>query len=136
MEVSEKDQNYLKILSIVYYIFGTFTVIFSCVFISFIVLGFFALTAPENFANIQTQGETPPVWFGWIFIVTGALALISGWLWGAFQILTGRFLVRRKRFVFCVITAAISCLIMPVGTALGVFTLFVLMRPTVKKIFN
>jgi hypothetical protein len=48
----------------------------------------------------------------------------------------GRSLAARKRYTFCIIVAAISCTFFPLGTALGVFTILVLSRPSVKALFE
>ena len=40
------------------------------------------------------------------------------------------------RQTFCVVVAAISCCFTPLGTVLGVFTLIVLFRPSVKALFG
>ncbi len=38
--------------------------------------------------------------------------------------------------MFCLIVAGIECLLMPYGTVLGVFTIMVLMRESVKERFG
>jgi hypothetical protein len=38
--------------------------------------------------------------------------------------------------MFCLVMASITCMFMPFGTVLGVFTLIVLMRPSVKPLFE
>ncbi len=48
----------------------------------------------------------------------------------------GRSLARRKNSTHCYVMAALSCVNVPFGTLLGVFTLVVLSRPTVKELFN
>ena len=48
----------------------------------------------------------------------------------------GRSLSRRKRYNFCLVMACVECLFMPFGTALGVFTIVVLNRPSVKQSFG
>ena len=50
--------------------------------------------------------------------------------------LAGRELARHGGYTYCLIVAAIECLFMPFGTALGVLTLIVLMRPSVKAQFG
>ena len=49
--------------------------------------------------------------------------------------LAGRFLAQRRHHTFCVTMAAVQCLFMPFGTILGVFTIVVLNRPSVKQLF-
>jgi len=38
--------------------------------------------------------------------------------------------------MFCLIVAGIICIFMPLGTILGVFTIIVLVRPSVKAMFE
>ena len=50
-------------------------------------------------------------------------------------ILSGRYMNRRKHLTFSIVIAAICCLQIPFGTILGVFTLIVLSRPSVKAMY-
>ena len=50
--------------------------------------------------------------------------------------LAARYLAARRRHMFCVVVAAISCAFSPLGTVLGVFTLIVLYRPSVREQFS
>jgi len=59
-----------------------------------------------------------------------------GWIFAVIIFLTGRFLAKRKRYMFCLVIACVECLFMPFGTVLGVFTIIVLMRPSVKELFT
>jgi hypothetical protein len=52
------------------------------------------------------------------------------------MIIAGRLLQRQRGYNFCVFVAAVSCIQMPLGTVLGVFTLIVLLRPSVKELFG
>ncbi len=54
----------------------------------------------------------------------------------ALSFLTGRFLARRQHPTFCIVVSALDCMCMPLGTALGVFTILVLQRPSVKEMFT
>jgi len=47
-----------------------------------------------------------------------------------------RRLRQRRSWVFCIVVAALSCIGIPFGTALGVFTLLVLSRHSVKCMFD
>ena len=73
---------------------------------------------------------------GTLFVVIGAAVILFGWVSAALVLLVGRFLARRTHYTFCLIVAGWSCLSFPFGTALGVFSLVVLLRPSVKPLFT
>jgi len=51
--------------------------------------------------------------------------------------LAGRSLAERKRHLFCLVMAGINAAICtPFGTVLGIFTIIVLLRPSVKQAFG
>jgi hypothetical protein len=45
-------------------------------------------------------------------------------------------LSKRRSWLFCNIVSAINCIYVPFGTALGVWTLATLQRPSVKELFG
>jgi len=55
---------------------------------------------------------------------------------GVLTCLTGYYLQGRKRWLFCVVTSAIVCVHAPIGTTLGAFTIVVLMRQSVRDLFQ
>jgi len=61
---------------------------------------------------------------------------VAVWIFAALVITTARFLARRRHYLFCLVMAAIECAYMPFGTVLGVFTIIVLMRDSVKQLFS
>ena len=62
--------------------------------------------------------------------------MIVGWSIAACIIAAGRFLAKRRHYMFCLVMAGIECLFMPFGTVLGVFTIIVLIREGVKEMFS
>ena len=48
----------------------------------------------------------------------------------------GRSLQQRTRYLYCLVMAGVECIFMPFGTVLGVFTIIVLMRDSVKPLFG
>jgi len=73
---------------------------------------------------------------GGIFLLVGCFIVLLAGTMSVLTILAGRNLARRKGYTFCFVMACISCLSVPLGTALGVFTIVVLMRPSVKQMFG
>jgi hypothetical protein len=127
---SAQDAEQLKILSILYYIWGGLSVLFSCVGGVYIlgVLGYFAASANRSGA--------PPAWAGALVAILGFFGLLLGIVMGGLSILAGKSIAERKRYMLCMVTAGLSCLSVPLGTALGVFTFIVLARPSVKAQFE
>ena len=54
-----------------------------------------------------------------------------GMLWFLVQ----GYLAARRRWLFCMIIAGIQCAFVPLGTVLGIFTLIVLQRDSVRRLF-
>ena len=131
-QAGNRDLEHLRLLSIFHYVAAGILGFFSCLPFIHIAIGLMFILAPETFDG----GEAPPPFFGWIFVIAGSVFVIFGWTLTVLLIVAGRFLKRRKRREFCLIIAGISCLFMPVGTALGVFTIIVLSRPTAKALFE
>jgi hypothetical protein len=69
-------------------------------------------------------------------VVMASLFMLSGWTIAVGVLLAGRFLSRRRHYTFCLAIAALLCTITPVGTVLGVFAIVVLIRPSVKLLFE
>lgn len=128
------DERNLQLLTIFHYVVSAMVFLFSSVFIIHIAMGIMFLVAPGMVQN--GSSSPPPAFMGWIFIVMGAGVVLSGWATAVCLILAGRFLARRKRYTFCFVVAVISCLFMPFGTALGIFTIIVLSQPSVKTLFG
>lgn len=91
------------------------------------------ILAPGKF---ESKGQPPPALFGWMFAIIGGAVITIGWIFAAFIVTTGRFLARHKHYLFCLVMAGLECMLMPFGTVLGVFTIIVLMRESVKQLFS
>ncbi len=124
-----QDEQHLNLLSIFHYVVGGITALFSCFPLIHVAIGIAMLSGTFN-------GETPPPRaLAWIFILFPALFVLIGWALSAVIIVAGRKLKTRTSRTFCLVIAGIECIIMPFGTVLGVFTLIVLMKESVKELF-
>ena len=126
-----QDEEHLKLLAIFHYVVAGMVALLACFPIIHLIAGIFILSAPEKMAGNQL----PPIWFGLFFVVLASVMILGGWIMAATILYAGRCLVRRKKYTFCMVIAGVSCLFMPFGTILGVFTIIVLLRPTVKELF-
>ena len=128
-----EDLEHLKLLSIFHYVVGGLAALFAFFPVIYVAVGVLAVYAP---GTMESEGDALPAMFGWIFIVIGVGLMLLGWAFAVFTILTGRYLVRKVHYLFCMVMAAIECMFMPFGTVLGVFTIIVLAKPSVKKMFT
>lgn len=132
-ETVRKDAEHLRLLSVFYYVMAALTGFFALFFLIYAFIG--GALAVGGAASGGDDGP-PMMFFGSIFAIFGlglvALQLASAGL----LYFTGRSLVERRRYIFCMVIAGLNCLSFPMGTALGIFTFIVLARPSVKALFE
>ena len=129
------DDDHLRILSVFHFVFAGFA-----------VLGLFFIAA--HFAIMHSVFGNPELWnnqpgsnpppegffdaFRWMYLFM-ALVIIAG---GVMNYLSGVYLRKKKHRTFSMIVAGVNCMNMPLGTALGVFTLIVLLRDSVSRAYG
>ncbi|MDB6020061.1 MAG: hypothetical protein JWR19_4550 [Pedosphaera sp.] len=90
---------------------------------------------PEMWKS-QPNAHPPPKEFLkifiWFYIFMGTLFASAG----ALNLLSGLFLRQRRHRTFSIVVGALNCLQIPFGTALGVFTLIVLSRNSVRAAYD
>jgi hypothetical protein len=127
------DNDHLRLLAIFHYIVSGLAALFACIPIIHLVIGLFMILAPQKFGPGNGQ---PPAMIGWLFVGLASFFILAGWTFAVLVLVAGRFIARRKHYQFCFVVACVECIFMPFGTVLGVFTILVLNRPTVKQLFN
>ena len=128
------DREHLRILEIIYYIAGATKVVFA-----FLPLIYVAIGALFVFASSRMEvgsRDVPPIFVGWLIIGIGLVASAILAALGAVQIAAGRAIHNRRHRVFCFVIAALGCINMPWGLALGIFTFVVLGRQSVAQLFG
>lgn len=128
-----QDLEHLRLLSIFHYIVAALTFLFACLPLIHLFLGIAMIVGWEGF---EGPGEKPPVFVGWLVTCFAGLFILAGWTLAVCLALAGRYLLQRTHYTFCLVVAAIACILMPFGTALGIFTIIVLMRPSVRAMFE
>ncbi len=132
----DQDTEHLRLLSIFHYVVAGLGALFACFPVIHLVMGLVMVFSPSSFEPHRPhEAETLRV-VGIVFIAVATLIILAGWTLAACVLAAGRCLARRRRYTFCVVIAAIQCLMVPFGTVLGVFTIIVLMRPSVKPLFD
>lgn len=132
MSTKTKDHEHLSLLSIFYYVLAGITFLTACIPLIHFVIGIGLISGWG--AEPGAEGEA--VWVGWLFALVAGSIILLGWVLAFFFFRTGQFLSRRKKHTFCMVMAALACLFVPHGTVLGVFTILVLQRESVKEMFG
>ena len=131
MNQAQQDHEHLKLLSIFHYVVAGLAALFACFPIIHLTLGISMLTG--SFGDPSMQG--PPRLVGLLFVLIPGAIILTGWGYAVAMAIAGRFLAQQRNRLFCLVMAGISCAFMPFGTVLGVFTIIVLMRPSVQALF-
>ena len=127
------DASHLNLLSIFHFVSAGMALLG----IAFMALQFGMFHALMSDPAAWAAQKNPPpreffALFQWLFAVLGV------WF-GACAILNviSAFCIRaRTHRIFSVVVAAVNCLQMPLGTVLGIFTIIVLMRDTVREVYQ
>ena len=127
-----QDEEHLRLLAIFHYVCAGLAGLFACFPIFHLIFGLVLLLRPTAFGPSNNQ---PPAFLGLFFVLFACALIFLGWAFAAFLAYAGRCLSQRKNYTFCLVMAGIACMFMPFGTILGIFTIIVLMRPTVKPLF-
>ncbi|MDY7038462.1 MAG: hypothetical protein SV375_20180 [Thermodesulfobacteriota bacterium] len=127
-----QDLQHLKLLSVFHYVVAGLAAIFACFPLFHLIFGLIMVFFPEK---MGTHGNAPPPFIGWIFIIFAGCFILFTLTLSVLILISGRFIAQRRHHLFCTVMAAVECLFMPFGTVLGVFTLIVLMRDSVKELF-
>ncbi len=126
-----KDEKNLDQLSLGFKIYAAVNALFSCIPFIHLFLGIMMVTGA-----MDSGKDAPPAFFGWFFIIFAIAFILFGWAISVCNFYVGRFLKERRNYTFCFVMSCINCAFMPMGTILGVFGIIVLMRDSVKNIFE
>jgi hypothetical protein len=132
-EMIDRDQEHLRILTMCYYLLAACTGFFSL--LALLYVGFAAIALSGVVAANQSSNADPRA-IGYIFAAFGIAGFLFGMGMALLYYLVARGLRDHRWSTFCYAMAAISCLYIPFGTAIGVCTILVLNRPDVKRLFS
>lgn len=122
------DVSHLNSLAIAHYVLGGLGMFFALFPLLYVGFGVMLITG-------AAEAEVPP-YVGGMLVAVGLVLFVAGEAGSIALILSGRHLQRRTGYLFTFVVACISCLSVPVGTILGVFTIIVLSRDSVKAAYG
>jgi hypothetical protein len=130
----QRDEDHLNMLSIFHFVFAGLALL-GIAFLCVHYLAMHSLFASQEMWKSPRGGNPPPpevlhlfVWF----YVFGALILALAL---ALNLASGMFLRQKRNRTFSLVIGAMNCLQVPFGTALGVFTIVVLSRDSVRELY-
>ncbi len=131
---TDRDGEHLRLLAIFHYVLAAIGAVFACFPLLHVGLGLMMVLNPDFLAE-GPKANPPPWWFGYIFVVLGGLMVLAGWAMAIATFISGRFMARRRHRMFSFVVAAILCIFMPFGTVLGIFTIIVLSKESVQRLY-
>lgn len=133
--IPSKDAENLRTLAICHYVVSG---------LSLLGIGFLGL----HYSIMHMVFDNPKLWekakesppfnpaefihiFKWFYLICGVVILAGGIL----TLISGRFIHRRVNRTFSIVIAGLNCLHFPFGTLLGIFTIIVLTKDSVMRLY-
>ena len=134
-ELVDRDAEQVRILSIFQYAAAGVTALVGSFPLLHVAMGALILLLPDS---VRGSGKDAfPREIGFIFMGFGLVFVAAGWTIAAAHFLTARFLKQKRRYWFCVVASAITCLACMFSSGIvGIASLVILLRPGVKDLFD
>lgn len=139
---NDSDQQHLMLLRVLHYVFAGMQCLYGLVMLLqlFIFNSMYSTMTSSAIEDLNT-GPHPldiaphsPPFAAISMLIIVILALTVAMI--ICNLMTAHSLAVRRNYMFCLVVSGINCIVFPIGTALGVFTMVVLMRPSVKELFH
>ncbi|HCH63123.1 MAG: hypothetical protein CL927_09705 [Deltaproteobacteria bacterium] len=139
--MTQNDSHHLDLMVTLHYVLAGVQSFFAMTQFINIALGVLLVL---NADSLQPTPEGPaphpliffPSEFGWLFIILGSIAVVFCLAMTFATFLSARSIKHRRNLFLCKVFAGVECLMFPFGTALGVFTLIMLSKPAVQRLFE
>jgi hypothetical protein len=127
-----QDARNLDMLAIFHFVYAGLLGLGGLFMGLYIVLG--VVMATSVAAGGGSSGDAAAI--GGFFVAFGVVFLVLLWTKAAFLVWSGMSMRKRQRRTLSFVMACISCIAVPLGTTLGVFTLVVLSKPSVQWLYD
>lgn len=150
-----RDAEHIRLLAVFHYVLAGLMVLAACLAAIYVAM---SIVMVNTMSGFMSSAATPPASPGapagatapptvapptevfemmaWMYGVMGGLAAVVAIVMAWLLFLAGRYLSACRNRTFIFVIACIECVLFPFGTALGVFTLIVLEREAVKRVFQ
>ncbi len=135
----EADKNRLSLLAVFHFIGAGLAGLGICYLIFHYWLVHTMLTNPQSLGVDPARFPPPQIPPARILAITQLICIVFGtWFIVSLigNVLSGVWLRARKARMFSIAVGALNCLWLPLGTVLGVWTILVLIRPSVRKLYG
>ena len=133
--INTKDEEHLRLLATFHYVVAGLGALFACFPLLHVAMGIMMLSDPKFLAPANSA-PPPPAFLGWLFIAFPAMFILFGWAAAICTFISGRFIAKREKRMFSFVVGALLCMFMPFGTVLGIFTIIVLSRESVQRLYD
>jgi hypothetical protein len=127
------DLEHLRLLAVFHKVVALLLALFGCFPLIHLTVGLGLLAG--GLSN-DRHDLIPAAFMGWLFVCIGAFVMTALWTLAIFVYRSAAFLEAHRRYTYCLVIGALLCTFMPFGTVLGIFTILVLVRPSVKALFD
>lgn len=126
------DDRHLRLLSTFHYVVAGLLGLFSLFPLFHLSMGVAMISGHFGAGTGAPIDRT----MGWLFVLLAGGIILAGLALATCVLLAGHFLEQRRRYDFCLVAAGAACVFSPFGTVLGVLTILVLMRDSVRAQFG
>jgi hypothetical protein len=127
--LSPQDEQNLRLLSVLFYVYGAFVAVSALIFGAVSLMGLFLIPLTKVDHGLPKEAAL----FGGVFLAVFGLVAVFMLVQCVVMVLAGRALGRKSGWVVCMVAACFSLMHLPLGTALGVFALITLSKPAVRE---
>jgi hypothetical protein len=132
-----EDESHLNTLAICHFVYAGLLGVGGLFGLIYVVFGIvFAASIASSPSPGGGSPGPPAAAIGGLFAAIGGFIMLIVWTKAAFVAYSGMSLKKRRRRTLSFVVACICCMNIPFGTALGVFTLVVLSRASVKALYD
>ncbi len=129
----KKDTDHLRLLAVFHFIFAGLSVLG----LGFMVFHYSIMQVIFSRPEIQNaQGGPPPEMIKKILLIFYSVMAVVLIIGGILNLLSALFLKSRKNRFYSLIIGGLNCVQVPIGTALGIFTIMVLTRDSVRRMYE